>query len=100
MTKIIGVILTGNGRATSRHVQGSFVGFQFGSVQDFQKLSGFGTHPGVDVGFGAFDVVMHVIAEQVNQINGIVTHLSICVSWKQDKGDVADTFTCTSISAF
>ena len=45
------------------------------SVQDFQKLGCFGTHPGVDVGFGAFDVVMHVIAEQVNQINGVVNML-------------------------
>ena len=52
----------------------------------------------MDVGFGTLDVVVHVIPEQVDQINAVVAHLSIGVSWKQDKGDVSNAFPGSGIS--
>ena len=53
----------------------------------------------MDIGFGTLDVVVHIIPEQVNQVNGVVTNLPIGVSWKQDKGDVPNAFSGSGISS-
>ena len=46
--------------------------------------------PRVNVSFGAFDVVMEVISERVNQVDGIVPLVGTRVSRKEDKCDVTD----------
>ena len=53
----------GNGGASSGHVEGCLVRIQFGSVEHFQKFCSFGSHSGVNVGFGTLDVIMQIIAK-------------------------------------
>ena len=53
------------------------VGVRLGPVQDLEELGGLGPHPGVDVGLGALDVVVQVVPEQVNHVDGVVSHLLV-----------------------
>ena len=47
----------------------------------------------MDVGFGALDVVVQVVSEHVNQVDGVVPGIHVSVTREQDEGDVADPVT-------
>ena len=56
--------------------------------------------PGMNVGLGALDVVVQVVSEQVDQIDGVVPGVFVRVTWEEDKGDVAHTVANSSVSSF
>ena len=58
-------------------------------VQHLQNLGGFGPHARVDVGFGALDVVVQIVPEHVDQVDGVVAGGAVGVAGEQDEGDVA-----------
>ena len=54
----------------------------------------------MDVGFGALDVVVQVVSEHVNQVDGIVPGVLVRMTGEKNKGDVADTVTDSCIRSF
>ena len=38
-------------------------GFRFGSVENFKEIGGLCSHSRMNVGFGAFDVIMKVVSK-------------------------------------
>ena len=72
----------GNGGTSSRYVQGCLIRIQFSSVEHFQKFCCFGSHSGVNVGFGTLDVIMQIIAKKMNQVNCVISNFAIGMSWK------------------
>ena len=51
----------------------------------------------MNVGLAALEVVVQVVPEQVDQVDGVVPGVLVGVAGEQDKGDVANTLTSTSI---
>jgi len=64
--------------------------FRSGSVEDLQEVGSLGSHSGVDVSLGAFDVIMKIITKSVDQIDGIIPRVLVGMSGKQDESDVTD----------
>ena len=61
-----------------------FIRFWWAStIQNFQEIGGLGSHPRMDISFAALDVVVQVITKQVNQIDGIIANIFVCMPWKQ-----------------
>lgn len=50
------------------------------TVENLQKGSSACSHSAVEVGFGALDVIVQVVAERVDQINSLFPLLSSCVT--------------------
>ena len=58
-------------------------GFGTRSVQNLKEIGSFGSHTRMNVSFATLDVVMQVVTEQMNQIDGIISNIFICVPRKQ-----------------
>ena len=54
--------------------------------------------PGVNVSLGALDMVVQVVPEQVDQVDGVIPGVLVRVTREEDKGDVPDAVTNSSIS--
>ena len=48
---------------SSWYIQRIRFGFRFGSVENFKEVGGFCSHSRMNVGFGAFDVIMKVVSK-------------------------------------
>lgn len=67
--------------------------FGLGPVKDLLEFGNAVTHTRVHVSFGTFDVIVQIIAEQLNMGDGGRRHIRIGeVSGKQYKRHVADVF--------
>ena len=51
----------------------------------------------MNVGLAALEVVVQVVPEQVDQVDGVVPGVLVGVAGEQDKGDVANTLASTGI---
>ena len=49
-------------------------------IENFEEIGGFGPHARMNVSFATFNVVMQVVAEQVDQIDRVVPHVLIRVA--------------------
>ena len=67
------------------------------TIQHFDEVGSLGTHAGVEVRFGAFDVVVEVVAEGVDKVDCVLTHLGVRVSLLEHERDVADVLTTSCI---
>ena len=54
----------------------------------------------MDVCLGAFDVIVKVVSEQVNEVNGVIASVLVRMSRKQDEGDVADAVADSGVCTF
>ena len=54
----------------------------------------------MDVGLGALDVVVQVVPEQMNEVDGVVARVFVGVAREQHKGDVADAVADSGVRAF
>lgn len=63
------------------------------TIQHLQEVGRFGTHSRVKIDFGAFDVIVKVVSERMNQVDRVVSRLLIRVSWEEHECYVADVVT-------
>lgn len=54
----------------------------------------------MDIGLGALNVVVQIVPERVDQVDGVVSSSSIGVAREQHEGDVANVVTHGSICVF
>lgn len=62
------------------------------SVEHLKEIRSLCPHPSVDVCFAAFDVVVQIVPEYVDQVNSIVPRSLACMPWKQNKGNISNIF--------
>ena len=58
------------------------LGFRSGAIQYFEEIGRFGSHPRMDVGLAALYMVMQIITEQVNQVDGVLPDVLVGVTGK------------------
>ena len=46
----------------------------------------------MNVGFGAFNMVVKVISKQVNQVNRVISNFGVGMSREKHEGDVSNVF--------
>jgi len=51
-----------------------------GAIEHLEEVGCFGPHSGVQIGLGALDVVVEIVAERVDQVDCVVAGLLVCVS--------------------
>ena len=51
----------------------------------------------MDIGLATFQVVVKVVPEQVDQVDGVVPGLGSSVSREEDEGDITHTLPCPRI---
>ena len=54
----------------------------------------------MDVRLGALDVVVQVVSEKVDEVDGVVASILVGVTREEDEGDVADLFADASVGTF
>ena len=57
--------------------------FGSGAVEHLEEVGSLGPHARVDVRLAALDVVVQVVAEQVDQVDCVVSHGLVCVPREQ-----------------
>ena len=70
-----------------------FLGFRPSSIQDFEEVGRLGAHAGVNIGLRAFDVVVKVISERVDEVDRVVPLVGARVTREEDESDVTDVVT-------
>lgn len=68
------------------------------AVEHLEQVAGLGAHARVHVHLGALDVVVQVVAEHVQQVDGVVARRRARVPREQHKCDVADVVTHSGVS--
>ena len=64
-----------------------------GPVEHFEESGSLGAHPLVDVGLAALDVVVQVVPEQVDQVDGVLPRRRRCVPGEEHERHVPDVVT-------
>jgi len=66
---------------------------RFCPVQHLEEGGRLGAHPAMDVSLGAFNMVVQVVSEEVDQVDSVVPRLLGRVTRKEYEGDVANAIT-------
>ena len=73
--------------------------FRPSAIQDFEEVVGLGAHARVNVGLGAFDVVVEIISQRVDEVDRVVPRVGARVTRIKDESDVTDIVTDGSVGA-